>query len=115
MKKYFYLLSCVISLLFAEDLPESKSLITPEILEKAKAGDAKAMNQLSEEYIILQDYAPAVHWLQKAVTLGNADAKAGLGFCYFNGFRVEKDLAKALKLYEESAAENSHKGLNNLA
>ena len=82
---------------------------------KAAGGDLEAMFELGSVAILDGRYPQARKWLEKASTSGHAPSKAALGFLYFNGFAVEKDLKKARELYEASAREGAHQGLNNLA
>jgi TPR repeat protein len=67
------------------------------------------------EFVLAGDYEAAFKDLSKSVELGNSEAKAALGFLYFNGYGCDKDHMKTRSLYEESAKEGAHQGLNNLA
>ena len=44
----------------------------------------------------------AIGWYEKAVEEGSGIAMYNMGWCYENGYRVEKDEAKALELYEKA-------------
>ncbi|MBO5589910.1 MAG: SEL1-like repeat protein [Acidaminococcaceae bacterium] len=49
------------------------------------------------------NYKKAFELYQKAADMGSMDAVAGLGWCYYNGNGVEKDLEKALEYNSEAA------------
>jgi TPR repeat protein len=62
-----------------------------------------------------QNRDKAVRYYTKAVSMSNPQAQANLGFLYEDGQLVEKDMSKALALYEKSAKQDYGQGLNNLA
>ena len=61
----------------------------PELLARAKAGDARAQNELGEMYEngrgVKQDPAKAAHWYQLAAHQGFAAAQLNLGVLYETG------------------------------
>ena len=48
-----------------------------------------------------------MEWFFKADAQNNADAQNGLGLCYYNGYGVDQDYAKAAE-YFTKAAEQDH-------
>ena len=81
----------------------------------ANSGDVEAMFDAGSIALLEHDYPTAFKWLSKGANAKHAPSEAGLGFMYFNGFACDKDLTKARKLYELSAAGGAHQGYNNLA
>ena len=89
---------------------------TPEkTVGDANSGDVDAMFEVGSIALLEHDYPKAFTWLSKGAEAKHAPSEAGLGFMYFNGFACDKDVAKARKLYELSAAGGAHQGYNNLA
>lgn len=76
------------------------------IMDKAKAGDASAMNEVGTWYYtgkhVNQDYAQAYEWWKKASLKSNVRAIANLGMCYQLGRGVERDSVDAVRLYKKS-------------
>lgn len=76
------------------------------IMDKAKAGDASAMNEVGTWYYtgkhVPQDYAQAYEWWKKASLKSDVRAIANLGMCYQLGRGVERDSIDAVRLYEKS-------------
>ena len=84
----------------------------------AKAGDAKAMNDLGWHYVIrgsTLDYAKAKEWFEKAAAAGNSAGMDNVGALYTNGFGVTKDDATARHWYEKAAAAGNTDGMHHLA
>lgn len=81
------------------------------IMDKAKAGDASAMNEVGTWYYtgkhVNQDYAQAYEWWKKASLKSNVRAIANLGMCYQLGRGVERDSVDAVRLYEKSIKEGN--------
>ena len=61
-----------------------------------------------------EKFEKAFELYQKAAEMGSMDAIAGLGWCYFNGYGVEKDLEKAYKYNSEAAEQGIPRAQNNL-
>ena len=80
----------------------------------------KEKEQADEIYLKAQkwqddgNYKKAFELYQKAADMGSMDAVAGLGWCYYNGNGVEKDLEKALEYYSEAADAGVARAQNNL-
>lgn len=81
------------------------------IMDKAKAGDAAAMNEVGIWYYtgehINRDYSQAYEWWKKASLKSNVRAIANLGMCYQLGRGVERDSVDAMRLYEKSIKEGN--------
>lgn len=81
------------------------------IMDKAKAGDALAMNEVGTWYYtgkhVQKDYAQAYEWWKKASLKSNVRAIANLGICYQLGRGVERDSVDAIRLYEKSIKEGN--------
>lgn len=86
------------------------------IMDKAKGGDASAMNEVGTWYYtgkhIKQDYDQAYEWWKKASLKSNVRAIANLGMCYQLGRGVERDSVDAIRLYEKSIKEGNKALLN---
>lgn len=86
------------------------------IMDKAKAGDAAAMNEVGTWYYtgkhVAQDYAQAYEWWKKASLKADVRAIANLGMCYQLGRGVERDSVDAVRLYEKSIKEGNKTLLN---
>lgn len=82
------------------------------IMDKAKAGDASAMNEVGTWYYmgkhVKQDYAQAYEWWKKSSLKSNVRAIANLGMCYQLGRGVERDSVDAVRLYEKSIKEGNN-------
>lgn len=81
------------------------------IMDKAKAGDASAMNEVGTWYYtgkhVNRDYTQAYEWWKKASLKSNVRAIANLGMCYQLGRGVERDSVDAIRLYEKSIKEGN--------
>ncbi|MCH5233273.1 MAG: sel1 repeat family protein [Muribaculaceae bacterium] len=81
------------------------------IMDKAKSGDASAMNEVGTWYYdgkhVKQDYKEAYEWWKKASLKQNVRAIANLGLCYQLGKGIEKDTVNAIRLYEKSIKEGN--------
>lgn len=81
------------------------------IMDKAKAGDASAMNEVGTWYYtgthVTQDYSQAYEWWKKASLKSDVRAIANLGMCYQLGRGVERDSVDAVRLYEKSIKEGN--------
>lgn len=96
---------------------EREETLSIEQLQKnADSGDTDAMVILAEYYRDADepDFDRAISFFRKAVDLGDLSAMAGMGWMYFHGMGVEKDVAKALKWYQIAAEAGGHEGMNNL-
>jgi len=86
------------------------------IMDKAKAGDASAMNEVGTWYYtgkhVNQDYVRAYEWWKKASLKSDVRAIANLGLCYQLGRGVERDSIDAVRLYEKSIKEGNGALLN---
>ena len=43
------------------------------------------------------DINKSVYWFKKAANMGDVDSAYNLGFCYYHGEGVEKDINESLK------------------
>ena len=81
------------------------------LMDKAKAGDASAMNEVGTWYYngkhVSQDYAQAYEWWKKASLKSNVRAIANLGMCYQLGRGIERDSIDAVRLYTKSIKEGN--------
>jgi len=70
---------------WAED--EKPEPYSPELVERAEAGDAKAQIGLAQCYGsgagVAKDEKEAVKWYTKSAEQGNANAQFNLGVCYY--------------------------------
>lgn len=76
------------------------------IMDKAKAGDAGAMNEVGVWYYlgrhVDRDYVQAYEWWKKSALKSHVRAIANLGMCYQLGHGVERDSVDAMRLYKKS-------------
>ena len=90
------------------------------IMKKAaKRGCVTAQSNLGITYsrgnpCVKQDYYEAAKWMTKAAKQGEPEALSNLAGLYANGLGVQKNIAKALKLWEESANKNYAPAQTNL-
>lgn len=79
--------------------PKDGSIIDPQIIVDARAGDPVAQYKLGYDYYlghgISQDYAQAAIWWRKAAEQGYADAQNNLGVLYNSGKGVPQSYAEA--------------------
>jgi TPR repeat protein len=77
--------------------------------ERAARGDASAQVELGLRYgvgdSVVQDYALARHFWERAAAQGDAQAQFNLGMLYRDGQGVSQDYAKAGRWYEQAAAQ----------
>jgi TPR repeat protein len=77
--------------------------------ERAARGDASAQVELGLRYGVgdgvVQDYALARHFWERAAAQGDAQAQFNLGMLYRDGQGVSQDYAKAGRWYEQAAAQ----------
>ena len=77
------------------------------LTQNAKAGDAKAQNDLGDAYYegkgVTKDFYKAFIWYQKAAEQGYAVAQTHLGYCYAVGKGITTNLAEAVKWYTKAA------------
>lgn len=64
---------------------------------------------------VVKDKREAVFWFEKAAGGGNLDAQISLGYAFFSGQGVARDLSKALKWYRSAAWDGHERGMFNLA
>ncbi len=81
------------------------------IMDKAKAGDPEAMNEVGTWYYngkhVNQDYSQAYEWWKNASLKSNVRAIANLGMCYQLGRGIERDSIDAIRLYKKSIKEGN--------
>jgi TPR repeat protein len=81
--------------------------IDPTLLAKANAGNADAQFNLGAHYAngqgVMQDYAQAAVWYQKAGDQGNASAQYNLALLYEDGRGLQQDYAQAAIWYRKAA------------
>lgn len=86
------------------------------IMDKAKAGNASAMNEVGTWYYtgkhVKKNYSQAYEWWKKASLKSNVSAIANLGICYQLGRGVERDSVDAIRLYEKSIKEGNSRLLS---
>jgi hypothetical protein len=92
--------------------------IDPQVMAKAKAGDADAQFDLGYDYYLNQgvpkDYGQAALWFRKAAEQGDAVAQHDLGVLYENGQGVTQDYGQAATWYRRAADQGYASAQNNL-
>ncbi len=76
---------------------------------------ADAIYKKAKKYQDDELYDKAFELYQQAADMGSMEAVAGLGWCYYGGNGVEKDLEKALEYNSEAADAGVARAQNNLA
>lgn len=79
----------------------------PELVAKAKAGDPVAQNEMGDCYLNALKGAPendeeALKWYKLSADQGYAIAIDNIGDCYYYGYGVEEDEAKAKEYYAKA-------------
>lgn len=86
---------------WAHNLSETAAAYSPELVQKAEAGNAGAQYSLGVCYFkgkgVAQDEEVAVKWWTLAAKQGNAFAQFNLGECYDEGKGVAKDAKEAVR------------------
>ena len=86
------------------DQPEPYS---PELVKRAKAGDAKAQFDLGLCYVradgVNKDNKEFLKWLTKSAKQGYAPAQCNLGRCYYYAMGIKKDYEEAVKWLTNAA------------
>lgn len=117
MKLSFKLLSLLATFLivpaisFAQEQTPAMPDSIKVIFDKARGGDANAMNEVGGWYYrgqyVDQSYLTALQWWSKAADLGNVRAIGNMGVCYQTGHGIEKDSLKAIQLYQVSISKGN--------
>ena len=96
----------------------SSAGIDPQLLARAKAGQAKAQFYLGLAYDngqgVPQDFVQAANWYRKAAEQGGADAQNNLGVLYYNGQGVPQDFVQAANWWRKAAEQGYAGAQNNL-
>lgn len=85
--------------------------IDPQLLAKARSGDAGAQIQVGDSYAkgqgVPQDYAEALRWWRMAADRGNAAAQNKIGIAYNQGQGVPKDYGQAIVWFRKAAEQGN--------
>jgi len=89
-------------------VPDKNALkFTDELLEKAKAGDAKAQNEVGLCYLngygTIPKLESALEWFRKSAAQEYGPAQYQLAHCYANGIGVEKDSVASFNWVKRAA------------
>lgn len=71
--------------------------------EAAEAGFVHAMKFLATVYYEEKKFADCVYWAEQAANLGDVQAQAYIGKCYYDGFCVDMDKSKAFTWFMKAA------------
>jgi hypothetical protein len=85
-----------------EPLPK-KGEVKKRVMKRVKANDPVALRYVGEKCYKEGDYEGAFKYGTKAAEVGDMAAHAQLGFMYYEGRGVEKDMEKAICHYEKAA------------
>ena len=92
---------------------EEKMTYSPEMRQKAEAGDAEAQYELGVAYCrgngIGKDLDEAVKWYEKSGEQGNDKAQCNLGIHRYKGEGGKRDLAQAVKWLLQAAKRGNAK------
>ncbi len=86
-----------------EAVPKSDEDMDKNYMERAKANDPEALNQLGKKRQVEGDYEGAFEYWTKAAALGDVVAQYQLSVMYDEGDGVDKDINKQLYHLEEAA------------
>lgn len=79
------------------------------ILEKsAQQGDASAMMGLTLYYQHIHQFPKAVFWAKKGAHAGNPQSESYLGFAYYHGHGIQKNLKKSIYWLEKAASHHEY-------
>lgn len=85
--------------------------VMQEIVARAEQGQAQAQYELAMSYQrgqeVVQDYAQALQWLEKAASQHYVEAQLQLGMMYFKGQGVSRDNAKAAEWFRLAAKQQA--------
>lgn len=89
------------------------------LISKANSGDANAQYSLALKYYngssdFKQNHSEAFVWALKAAKQGHKEAQDLVGFCYWSGVGIEKDLSQAVEWYTLSANQGYTNAMKNL-
>ena len=90
-----------------------------DLISKATDGNAEAQFSLALKYYsgsvgFSQNYAEAFSWALKAAKQGHMQAQDLVGFCYWSGNGIKKDLYQAVEWYKLSANQGYANAMKNL-
>jgi hypothetical protein len=85
-----------------------------DCLKEANAGDAKAQYQLAEMYGTSGDRNTAFTWYTKSAENGYIKAQNILGFLYYWGLSVDRDVEKAFEWYKKAAEQGDKEAIETL-
>lgn len=91
-------------------------LRSPQLLQKAEAGDAEAQLELGDIYHDGFEgkgpkYVEAAYWYRKAADQGNARAQYAIGRAHDRGLGVTLDRQEAIKWYQRSAKQSDKEAI----
>ena len=89
--------------------------VSQELMKKVENGDRRAQFEVGVKYYQAEDYKKALKWFKKSANQGHQVAPYNLGFMYYHGKGVSKNLKKALKWYKKSSDAGNFKGQYQLA
>ena len=75
-------------------------------LKAAEQGDEDSEYMVRLLYSKLEDYNNLLKWCKKGIEQNQVDAKFTMGWLFFNGYGVEKNILKAKEWYEKAAEDN---------
>lgn len=79
------------------------------ILEKsAQQDDANAMMGLTLYYQHIHQFQKAVFWAKKGAHAGNPHSESYLGFAYYHGHGIKKNLKKSIYWLEKAASQHNY-------
>ena len=89
---------------------------SPELLQKAKSGDADAMYDIGACYLdglgVDQNDQDALYWIKQSANVGQPDALALLGDCYLYGWGVEQDYERAFSFLDNAIEKGNARAMN---
>lgn len=101
-KRIIWCLTALLLLVFTLSACQKKNTELSDLIALAESGDVEAQVQLADAYLYATppvgetDYAEAIKWYTDAANQNNAWAENQLGFMYFRGLGVDKNVDEAV-------------------
>lgn len=65
------------------------------------------MREYAKGYIQIRNYQEAYNYFVKAANAGDDESKAWIGYCYENGYGVQRDIYRAKSIYQEEISKGN--------
>ncbi len=100
--------------LFYTNKPKPDASLFEQIKASAEKGDAESQFKLGSLYEFTTNSAKGIEWFRKTAEQGHIMAQNWLGYKYYNGDGVAKDIPQAVEWYYKSAKQGRAQAENDL-